>query len=260
MKAVVTICSRDYHLLLPYWLARIRRVTSLPIFVVTPKGNSIDAEMDCEFLEASTDGNPFPIDRADHACAEKLRIFDHVPRRVSEVLFLDLDVMVLDDFWSMASYFERSRSAFIACPDLFVGYKERMEEEFRPFDPSFRMKYLPDGCHHYFNTGVFFASRDLHSGMFKECLRTWVSYIRTVGRYPSIFDQNLINYCLIAFNVPVEAMPVQNNCLRQYGAVVDGCGVLLNGMNVNAMHFNGGEAPLKLSRWLDFESRLGPGR
>ena len=199
---------------------------------------------------------PFPLIFQITRAREKVRVFDHLPREISEILFLDADVMVLKDFWSDQSYFSACRQSFIASPDLFVGYKEKMEDEFRIYDPSFRMRFFPDGKYRYFNTGVFFASREKHSGLFTKTIDLWADYVHKTGRYPSVFDQNVINYALIRFNVEVTPMSVQNNCLRQYPKIVTSGRVFLDGLEVNAVHFNGGDAETKLSRWIEFEKEL----
>lgn len=256
MRAIVTICDRKYGLLLPHWLERIKEVTALPVVILALEDLVLNGLGDCQVIEVKREGNPFPEQLPEHACAEKLRMFGHLPSDISEALFVDVDVMVLEDFWSKQNYFTVCQQSFIASPDLFVGYKEKMEDEFRPYDSSFRMKFLPDGKYFYFNTGVYFASRQKHSTLFTETLKLWVDYVRKTGRYPSIFDQNVLNYALIRFNVEVMPMPIQNNCLRQYPKVMTSHRVLLDGLQVNAVHFNGGDADTKLARWLEFEKEL----
>lgn len=256
MEAIVTVCGGSFRMLFPRWLERLRRITDLPIFALLLEGTEVGPQPNCQAIPVNAAGNPFPPERYEHACAEKQRIFRHLPTEVSEVLCLDLDVLVLNDFWSVAGYFARSREVLVASPDLFVGYKEKMEGEFRLFDPSFRMKYLPDGQYYYFNTGVFFASREAHAYLFARCLETWARYAVTLGRYPSIFDQQIFNYCLIAFGASVEPMPIRNNCLRQYPKEIQNGRVFLEGAEVNAMHFNGGDANIKLARWIEFERAL----
>lgn len=232
-------------------------MTDLPVVVLTLEGADITGMADCEIVRVSNAGNPFPSDLPDHACAEKLRVFKHVPEAISEILFLDVDVLVLNDFWSEKGYFSLSHKAFIASLDLFVGYKEKMEDEFKVYDPSFQMKFLPDGNYLYFNTGVFFASRKKHEAVFTKIVDVWIDYVHRIARYPSIFDQNIFNYCMIAFGMEVMPMPIQNNCLRQYTKVIDSGRVYLDGLEVSAIHFNGGDAETKLSRWLEFEKELG---
>jgi len=168
-----------------------------------------------------------------------------------------VDVLVLRAFWKLEPYFAISDSRLVLTPDLFVGYKEKMEEEFQPFDPDFRMRYTEDGGFFYFNTGVFFASRETHATWFSRFLETWKDYLSTTGKRPSIFDQNMINYCLIRFDLSVHPMPVTNNCLRQYEtfSIEDGRPTL-NGEEVNAYHFNGGDGDNKLERWRDLLRRM----
>jgi hypothetical protein len=257
MPTIVTICTKDYEPLLPLWLGRIRAITPLPVTVLAVGATIVHPALDCTIIPINPSGNPFPPGTPDHACAEKLRIFDHLTQEVEDVLFIDVDVLVLNDFWTGSGYFDHSRQALIAAPDLFVGYKEKMEEEFYPFDPNFRMKHFPNGGYFYFNTGVFFAARSAHANLFSRFLEVWIRYVRSTGKYPSIFDQNLINYCLITFNTEVAPMPIQNNCLRQYNPAVFEGSVLLHGRTVNAYHLNGGTAETKLSRWHDFAKQLG---
>ncbi|MFA5031013.1 MAG: hypothetical protein WC495_05505 [Patescibacteria group bacterium] len=254
---IVTICNASYAGLLEPWLAAIRRLTDLPVAVLCLNGFTPELKLPCNVIKVSEEGNPFSEDLPDHACAEKLRIFDHLPE-VNHVLFIDVDVLILRAFWELEAYFSISEHNLVLTPDLFVGYKEKMEEEFQPFDPSFRMRYTNDGGFFYFNTGVFFASREAHALWFRRFFATWEDYLSKTGKRPSIFDQNIINYCLIRFNLPVHSMPVTNNCLRQYEAfTVEGGHPFLNGEQVNAYHFNGGDAAKKLNRWMDLLHRLG---
>ncbi|TRZ51975.1 hypothetical protein D4S03_04195 [bacterium] len=257
MQTIVTVCNKDYQTLLPLWLGEVRLVTAMPVTVLALAGTETNSISDCTVIPIDPAGNPFPADMSDHACAEKLRIFHHLPKDVEEVLFLDIDVMVLNDFWTGANYLRSSRRSFIAAPDLFVGYKEKLEAEFQPFDPEFRMKYFSNGQYFYFNTGAFFASRTAHSRLFAESLKVWSEYVSLTGKYPSIFDQNVFNYCLIRFGVNVIPMPIQNNCLRQYNPVWVGGRLQLQGKTVNAYHFNGGNAEVKLRRWQELNQHLG---
>lgn len=257
MRAIVTICNNAFSGLLDLWYLQLRKLTSIPIFVLCLDKFVPDKIDGMEIIEVSSDGNPFSTNLPDFACAEKLRLFEHLPKDVSSILFLDLDVLVLQNFWDKNRYFDESLNRLVICPDKFVGYKEKMEDEFKPFDPDFRMKFNPDGSHFYFNTGVFFASRSLHGKFFPAFLSVWKDYINSQGKLPSVFDQNLINYCLIKYNMDVLPLPIGNNCLRQYGAkVIDG-NLILNDEIVNVYHFNGGDADIKRMRWLELLRELG---
>ncbi|MBI5117174.1 hypothetical protein HZA56_11925 [Candidatus Poribacteria bacterium] len=253
---IVTICNASYAGLLELWLAAIRSLTDLPVSVLCLNSFRPKVALPCNVIQVPEEGNPFPRDLPDHACAEKLRLFEHLPE-ASHILFIDVDILVLQAFWELEPYFAISDSSLVLTPDLFVGYKEKMEEEFQPFDPDFRMRYTEDDGFFYFNTGVFFASRETHAAWFRRFLETWKDYLITTGKRPSIFDQNMINYCLIRFNLPVHSMPVTNNCLRQYEtfAIEDGQPTL-NGEEVNAYHFNGGDGDKKLERWRDLLRRM----
>ncbi len=258
-RSIVTICNSGYATLLEPWIQAIRKLTNLPIFVLCLNGYtpSQRSEGGLNFIRVNPSGNPFPIDLPDHACAEKMRIFEHLPAEVGQILFLDLDLLVLRAFWDDDNFFDKSNRQIIACPDLFVGYKEKMEDEFKPYDPSFRMKFNSDGSYHYFNTGVFFASRQAHQVLFRQFLAVWEDYVARLSTYPSIFDQNMFNYCFIKYGLDVCSMPVLNNCLRQYEVqtIVDGQ-ILLNGQAVNVYHFNGGDCLKKLERWREMTRRL----
>lgn len=256
MRAIVSVCNQGYLGLLPEWLSCIRRVSSLPVFVLALPGTEVPDTPGCHIVPINSEGNPFPSELPDHACAEKLRIFKFLPPDVTEILFLDLDVIALNNFWDGSGYFEASLSSWVACPDLFVGYKEKMEAEFHPFDPEFRMTYLWNGWYHYFNTGVFFASRAAHADLFDRVVETWAAYVRQVGDYPKCFDQNMFNYCLIAWGIPVTIMPIHNNCIRQYPTVMHDGHLFLDGQEVNVMHFNGSAGEKKLMRWREFMQAL----
>ncbi len=246
---IVTICNASYAGLLEPWLAAIRKLTEFPVTVLCLNEFCPATEFFCRTVEVAEGGNPFPSDLPDHACAEKLRVFEHIPD-ADRILFIDLDVLVLRSFWEQESYFDIAGSKLVLAPDLFVGYKEKMEEEFHPYDPTFRMRHTEDGGFFYFNTGVFFASREAHAKWFRRFLLIWKDYIDKIGKRPSIFDQNMLNYCLIRYGLPVHPMPVTNNCLRQYETLEISAGrLLLNGREVNAYHFNGGDGVKKLERW-----------
>ncbi|MFA5051243.1 MAG: putative nucleotide-diphospho-sugar transferase [Patescibacteria group bacterium] len=256
MKAIVTICNELYNPLLKLWLERICAHTKLPVYVLSIGHIKTLKNLPCNYILINKKGNPFPPDRPDHACAEKLRIFNHLPKNIKEVLFIDIDVMVLFNFWTTNKYFEKSHKYFIATQDFFVGYKEKMEDEFKPFNPKFIMKYLPDKSYFYFNTGVFFASRKLHENFFKICLNDWKKYVKSQKKYPSIFDQNIFNYCLITHAIKVKPMPIKNNCLRQYNPMVKNNQLWLGKKKVYAMHFNGGDIQKKLRRWKELKNEL----
>lgn len=257
MKAIVTVCNANYSLLLSYWSVAIRKVTNLPIFVLCLNGHVPMEQSNLKLIKTDSAGNPFPENLPDHACAEKVRVFEHLPQAVEQILFLDLDLLVMYPFWEKGDLFEESRTKLVMCPDLFVGYKEKMEVEFQPYDSLFRMKFNPDGSYFYFNTGVFFASRSAHQQLFRIFLETWQGYVDKLSMYPSIFDQNIFNYCLIKYGVDVLQMPLLNNCLRQYEkqAIVGGK-ITLNGQVVNAYHFNGGDSVKKLERWREMVQKL----
>lgn len=257
MKAIVTVCNANYSPLLSYWSVAVRKVTDLPIFVLCLNGHVPMEQSNLKLIKTDSVGNPFPENLPDHACAEKVRVFEHLPQEVEQILFLDLDLLVMYPFWRNNDLFEKSRTKLVMCPDLFVGYKEKMEAEFRLYDPLFRMKFNPDGSYFYFNTGVFFASRSAHQQLFRLFLEIWKNYVERMSTYPSIFDQNIFNYCLIRYGVNVFQMPVLNNCLRQYEKqeIVDGK-IMLNGQIVNSYHFNGGDSSKKLERWQEMVQKL----
>lgn len=256
-RSIVTICNADYATLLEPWFAAIRRTTNLPIFILCLNGYIPPRQTGLKFIRVDSAGNPFPENLPDHACAEKMRVFEHLPQMIDQVLFIDVDVLVINSFWDDGDYFERSCRQLVMCPDLFIGYKEKMEAEFQTYDPSFRMKFNLDGSYFYFNTGVFFASRQMHGPWFRQFLGIWKDYVSKLSTYPSIFDQNVFNYCLIRHGLDVHQMPVLNNCLRQYESQTMAAGrILLNGKPINAYHFNGGDSAKKLERWRDMVCRL----
>lgn len=256
-RVIVTICNPEYGPLLENWVEAVTGIADVPVFVLCIDGFAPTSVDGVNIISANPKGNPFPSDLPDHACVEKLRVFQHLPESVSEILFLDLDVLVLEPFWEETHYFDLSRRKLVMCPDLFVGYKEQLVSEFEGYDPSFRMKYNDDGSFFYFNTGAFFASREAHSRLFANFLDVWVDYVKKMKRYPSIYDQNLFNYCLIKFKVDVQSMPVENNCLRQYEIqTIDATGCRLNGRPIAGYHFNGGDVRVKLERWLSLREKL----
>lgn len=254
-NAIVTICSRNYEPLLDLWISSLRPLTSLPLYVLATHDFVPATPSSVIVLPINPSGNPFPSDLPDHVCAEKLRIFEHLPHDVSRVLFIDVDVWVFQPFWCIHGLFDLE-NALCMCPDLFVGYKERMNDEFQPYDPCFEMQFNSDGSYRYYNTGVFFALRSVHASWFSKFLETWYDYVTQMARYPSIFDQNIFNYCLIKYGIKVQPMPVLNNCLRQYESRIDGAGLTLNGQLINAYHFNGGDARTKHARWLELRAKL----
>lgn len=246
MNAIVTIATNTYGPLIPVWYERVKKLSGMPVYLISAD-NLDETIQGINYIKASP-GNPFPVGTPDYACAEKLRVFEHLPKAVDGVLFIDLDVMVLNLFWDDDN-FEKAKKGLVICTDRFIGYKEKMEEEFLPFDPDFKMKFFEDGRYFYFNTGVFFANRYAHETHFANCLKTWKRYVDKTGRYPSIFDQNMVNYYIISHGLMVFEMPAQNNCLRQYPYEIRDGKIYLEGKIVNAFHFNGGDAKKKLERW-----------
>lgn len=256
MRAIVTICNKAFSGLLSLWHTQVKKITSTPVFVLCLDGFMPKKNDGLRIIKVNSDENPFATEVPDFACFEKLRLFKHLPENITSVFFIDLDVLVLRNFWDEKKYFEESYHRLVICPDTFVGYKEKMEDEFRPYDPNFRMKFNSDGSHFYFNTGVFFASRSMHGKLFSFFLSVWKDYIRSQGKSPSVFDQNLINYCLIKYAVDVLPMPLRSNCLRQYGAVINKGRLTLNSEFVDAYHFNGGDGNVKRKRWLEMLQKM----
>lgn len=256
MNAIVTICNGAFSGLIDPWYSQLRKITSMPIFVLCLNGFMPKKRNGLQTISVDPDGNPFAPDLPDFACAEKLRLFQHLPENITSALFLDLDLLVLRNFWDEKNYFDESQQRLIICPDTFVGYKEKMEDEFQPFDPNFRMKFNSDGSYFYFNTGVFFASRALHGKFFPEFLSIWKKYVESQGKLPSVFDQNLVNYCLIKYQLDVLQLPLHSNCLRQYGAEIKDKQLMLNDELVNVYHFNGGDSIIKRARWMELLQQL----
>ncbi len=256
MNAIVTICNGEYSKLFDLWYKALRKMTGIPIFVLCLNGYLPKNRHNLEIVSVDPNGNPFQPDSPDHACAEKLRIFQHLPNQIKSILFLDVDVLVLQNFWEKSDYFDTTNGSLVICQDFFVGYKEKMEAEFKPFDPYYCMKFYNNGSYCYFNTGVFFASRNQHKEFFLKSLEMWKQYIASQNRLPSIFDQNIINYCINKFNIKISVMPIQNNCLRQYNTVLYNRNLILNNQPVNVYHFNGGDGTIKYSRWLKMLSDL----
>lgn len=263
MQAIVTLCNKSYIKLFPKWLNAVNKYSNLPMYLLVSNDVDISQEqivswgkLNCHIIQMNKKGNYFPEDSSEHACAEKLRLFKHLPAYITKILFIDVDILILDNFWDKDNYFERSDIDIMLCQDLFVGYKEKMEEEFKPFDPDFKMKFFPDQTYFYFNTGVFFASRQSHANMFEDILLTWQNYVKQTGKYPSVFDQNVFNYFLIKHDIPVGKIPIQNNCIRQYDPWIYNSQMFLEGEKVAGFHFNGGDADIKLSRWNILEKYL----
>lgn len=249
-KAILTICNKWYEILISLWVDRMLLLTKTPIYIFLLDSDILKhRENECNYIYVWKEWNPFPVDLPDHACAEKLRIFQHIPNNINEILFVDLDILVINNFWDNSDYFSMSENNFIACLDLFVWYKEKMEYEFWEFDPNFKMKYLSDGNYHYFNTGVFFANRNTHAELFKMFLSDWVKYVQFTWKYPSIFDQNLINYCLIKYKTQTNILPLENNYLRQYEKTFENNVYVSKKSIINALHFNWWTSELKASRW-----------
>jgi hypothetical protein len=175
---------------------------------------------------------------------------------ISAVLLTDVDVMVLRDFWTAPQYFHHSHSHIVASPDLYVGYKEQMEEEFRPYDATFRLRRVAGDGWWYFNTGVLFISRKCHSEFLASCVTTWLDFISLTGKAPRLWDQHIFNYRITRDRIAILPLSPCNNCLRQYPFVLSQCGPSLHGEYCGALHFNGGEPQVKHERWLAMEVLL----
>lgn len=257
-RAIVTICDEGFGPLLSRWISAVKKVSDLPMIALCLDGFRPDHNIDgLMLITVNPNGNPFQTDIA-HVYAEKLRIFQHIPKFVSEILFLDLDVLLLERFWKTRDYFDMSKEKLVICPDLFVGYKEKMGDEFQAYDQTFHMQFNPDRSYFYFNTGVFFASREIHAKWFEKFLDIWIDYVRVIKKHPLLYDQHLINYGLTKYGLAVHQMSILNNCLRQYEIqnVRDG-NILLNEKKIRAYHFNGGDCEKKVGRWVNMLKNMG---
>lgn len=255
MRAIVTLCDGCYQPLLPLWLTRLRILTELPVYIIALPGFSATVHDLCQIVRVDHTANPMPSGSWEYGLAEKLLVFEHLPTEVTEILFLDVDVLVLGDFWS-TGHFEQCTHSLVICQDFFVGYKEHLEQQFAVFDPSFQMGFYPDGTYRYYNSGVFFASRALHAREFRNCLEVGRAFIQRVGSPPPLFDQSLLNYWIVKTELAVTVMPIENNCLRHYSPAIQEGKMVLGGKKVNAYHFNGGTPTIKHTRWLQVENLL----
>src|SRR3989344_3575970 len=124
MNALVTVCTESYAPLTLLWLQRMKKLTRLPIFLVCVSRWRHDFT-DATVILAEASTNPFPQDTPGHACAEKLRVFRYLPKKIDHILFVDVDIMVINSFWD-DGLFASSRAQLMIVPDHFVGYKEKM--------------------------------------------------------------------------------------------------------------------------------------
>jgi lipopolysaccharide biosynthesis glycosyltransferase len=244
---VVTIVNYPYLCLLDGWVKRVRSfLNPTAIYVICADDDSWKSCEGGEFIRLKgPSSHELSISKMHHASALKLFLFDLLPQSVTQCVFLDVDIIALN-LVEPSAFIPPSDELISLVPDYFVGYKEKMESEFRLFDPAFKLKFYPDGRHYYFNLGVFRASRPIQP-MFKSIYKEWDNFIRRIGKPPSILEQNMVNYHLMKNDINVHELPISLNCLRSYSIVVKGGAVYYNTEPVSLFHLNGSKPREKLA-------------
>lgn len=261
---IVTCATKEYRLLLPLFIRTITEIYDISIVIVTL---SEDEEALREYVDAfnlprnvKIHALPpialLPQDAATQGCALKLRVWDVLPPSTYRCLFLDVDIVLVTDICKQINPEILMSSGIIAVRDEYIGYKEKMAEEFAPLGHPWVPHFDADGNRLYCNTGLLISSRH-HALFFAHVLRLWSHFVDHTGNNPSIWDQNIFNYCL---DLPSAHSPCtwrdmvvlnpQFNALKEYPIYIDlDRGVTcLKEQPVYALHFNGGNLVAKYAR------------
>lgn len=257
----VPIVGRHF-VLLPLFLQSLLRVTSLEVFLLTDPGcrgrlTELLGAWNLDDKVQVVESRPIegvPDDAASQGCALKLVCWEFLPAVIQNVIILDSDVVVLQDFISDVLNPVVQHSRLVLARDSYVGFKERMGDDFailgEPWQPSFDEQ----GRRLYCNTGLIGATRS-HRTFFLEVLDTWRRIVALKQCNPPLWDQGVLNFCLDVGRYlcrwsDVEVLDERFNALKEYDIVLnlDSSQVSLDDQAVTMLHFNGGDIITKYAR------------
>lgn len=261
--SITTVATGQYLILVLFFIKSVRFwTTDTPIYLFV---NPAEVQQTVKLLKLSKCENnvicvgvppiPYlPDDSAIQGCARKLLVWDFLPQEFTHSIFLDVDTVVVGNlFEELVNVLDISERLLLA-RDSYIGFKEKMEEEFAPLKREWRATFDSNGVRKYCNTGLIVSSRR-DSLFFQEVLREWGKFIELTGESPSIWDQNIFNYCLDVNSFSknwndVLILDERFNALKEYEIFVDldNSMISLAGKPVLLMHFNGGDILMKIAR------------
>ncbi|WP_145915444.1 hypothetical protein [Geobacter anodireducens] len=261
INVVVIVAIGNYILLLPNLIRSILGLNKyVNILIITNSTKEAEEYLNVSNIKGNISIsqanyiNELPHDIATQGCATKLAVWRYLDTSVNNALIVDADVVFLrqtED--SILNINLGQNMQFAAAIDRYVGYKEKIGEEFSWIKQNWVPRYV-NGERLYVNTGIIFASRKVRR-FFENVLSLWKHYIRMIGNNPSIWDQNIFNYCLDIGTYGcswenVNVLPVEYNYLKEYDACVelDEHGLLKGDNYIKALHFNGGTLLQKYTR------------
>ncbi|MCU1284111.1 MAG: hypothetical protein JWO13_461 [Acidobacteriales bacterium] len=257
-KIITTAVTSNYMLLLPTFWHFCREyggVSALRLLTLDSERHLLAAYLestgladDMELFAMPVYQN-IPLDMASQSCALKLRIWEAMPD-AKQHIFIDVDMLMLT--WP-SEFLETGSSKLFASRDGYIGFKEKMKDEFAFLNEDWSPCFDAEG-RKYANTGLL-ISNPSHALFFANVLHKWAEFFRKSGKPPSIWDQNVFNYCLdlgrfgLSWN-GVQLLDASFNSLKEYPNYVNlDLGYLsLNGEAVKLLHFNGGSPLLKYCR------------
>lgn len=258
-----TVVLGQYLVLAPFFIKSVRNWQgNVPIFLLVESSEFQRAERflkpllladNIELIETHN-VQGIPNDMETQGCARKLLIWSWLPNRVTRTILIDIDTVIVGNLIKALRKVPKRVNYLCLARDNYVGYKERIGEEFeilgRDWKPSFDNK----GRRKYCNTGLIMCNRE-HQSFFNEVLDEWRLFVRLTGVNPSIWDQNVFNYCLDvgSFSCSWDDVCILDepfNVLKEYEVVIDldRSIVSLSGERVIVLHFNGGDIITKFSR------------
>lgn len=261
--SIVTVATGRYLFLAPYFIRSIRkREKSLPIFLIVGPEEIQRAEQLLELSNCSSGviclGIPrierLPDDEATQGCARKLVVWDVLPDKFSHAIFLDIDTVVIGQLFDEIVKILNITDRLLLARDNYVGFKEKMEEEFAVLDRRWIPGFDGDGKRKYCNTGLMVSKRE-DCVFFEEVLLEWSRFVELTGTNPSIWDQNIFNYCLDVGSFSrswrdVLILDERFNALKEYEVCIDldRSMISLSGQSPLLLHFNGGDLLTKIAR------------
>lgn len=261
--SITTVATGKYLALVPFFIKSVREWTNeIPIYLFVNPGEVQNAVKllrisKCEHKVICVGVLPLsylPDDPAIQGCARKLLVWDFLPPTFTHSIFIDVDTVVVGNLFEELENVLNKSDQLLLARDCYVGFKEKMVEEFAPLEREWQPHFDKNDVRKYCNTGLI-VSRPEDSIFFREILAEWSKFIELTGKSPSIWDQNIFNYCLdvSSFNKSwddVFILDERFNALKEYEIFVDldKSMISLAGNPVLLMHFNGGDLLTKIAR------------
>lgn len=261
--AFVTVCLGSHLVMAPLFVRSVRKYYKhIPMYLLTRESDiqTIKSLLNLAGLEqevicvAIADIPGLYMEDATQACARKLSFWGALPPKVLRVALIDIDAVLLGDLLGEIGVDRLKSSKMCLVRDSYIGFKEIMGKEFSVLERSWEPIYDALNRRKYCNTGLVISSRH-HQIFFDEVIDMWREFTKRVGTNPSIWDQNVFNYCLdlgqfhSTWN-EVEILDEHYNTLKEYRIELnlDRGFLLLDNSPVLLLHFNGGDTITKYAR------------